>query len=315
MTDVTSYSYDSAKQELVSYDTPNIVRAKAQYAVKRGLGGSMFWELSTDKKGSDSLVGVSRSVFGTLDQSANHISFPDSKFDNLRKNFGGVNPPQSTTTKPTTTATPTSTKPTTTPSPTTTKTTTTPSPTTTSGGGSCSGVGAWSSGVAYTGGMKVTYSGRLWTAKWWTQAETRELPLLCLCLLVLRHHLVQLAVLRVCGPTAALAETRSRLHDTYSLLFAFHSRRRKAERYLLYDHCRCTQGLHMYLIRIRIQLYFSVPCSAFTCHKKDKRLRHTRLASSFHLLFPAHFKLLSFLLLVAVAILYRRKLTARLVLK
>ncbi|KAJ3484930.1 hypothetical protein NLJ89_g11943 [Agrocybe chaxingu] len=44
-TDVSSYSYDSAKRELVSYDTPNIVRLKAQYVNSKGLAGSMFWEV------------------------------------------------------------------------------------------------------------------------------------------------------------------------------------------------------------------------------------------------------------------------------
>ncbi|KAI3604594.1 glycoside hydrolase family 18 protein [Moniliophthora roreri] len=56
----------------------------------------------------------------------------------------------------------------------TTATTTTRTTTTTRGGGSggCSGVAAWSSAVAYTGGSQVTYNGHLWTAKWWTQADT-----------------------------------------------------------------------------------------------------------------------------------------------
>lgn len=45
-TDVTSYSYDFAKKELVSYDTPNIVKLKAQYINSQSLAGSMFWEVS-----------------------------------------------------------------------------------------------------------------------------------------------------------------------------------------------------------------------------------------------------------------------------
>lgn len=44
--DVSSYSYDSSKRELVSYDTPNIVKLKANYINSNGLGGSMFWEVS-----------------------------------------------------------------------------------------------------------------------------------------------------------------------------------------------------------------------------------------------------------------------------
>lgn len=46
MTDVTSYSYDAAKKELVSYDTPHIASLKAQYVQANGLAGSMFWDVS-----------------------------------------------------------------------------------------------------------------------------------------------------------------------------------------------------------------------------------------------------------------------------
>jgi chitinase len=64
-------------------------------------------------------------------------------------------PPTSTTTTTTTTSTP----------PTTTTTTTKPP-------AGCSGVAAWSSSIAYTGGQQVSYGGHLWQAKWWTQADT-----------------------------------------------------------------------------------------------------------------------------------------------
>ena len=47
MTDVTSYSYDASKGELVSYDTPHIATLKAQYVQSNGLSGSMFWDVST----------------------------------------------------------------------------------------------------------------------------------------------------------------------------------------------------------------------------------------------------------------------------
>lgn len=49
---VSSYSYDPSTKELVSYDTPDIVKLKAQYIVKKGLAGGMsifrfryFWLL------------------------------------------------------------------------------------------------------------------------------------------------------------------------------------------------------------------------------------------------------------------------------
>ncbi|PFH49204.1 carbohydrate-binding module family 5 protein [Amanita thiersii Skay4041] len=38
--------------------------------------------------------------------------------------------------------------------------------------GTCSGVAAWVSSVAYQGGQQVVYNSHLWTAKWWTQGET-----------------------------------------------------------------------------------------------------------------------------------------------
>lgn len=45
-TDISSYSYDASKKELVSYDTPNIATLKAQYVVTKGLAGQMFWDVS-----------------------------------------------------------------------------------------------------------------------------------------------------------------------------------------------------------------------------------------------------------------------------
>lgn len=156
-TDVTSYSYDSSSEEFVSYDTPNIVKMKAQYVNSKGLAGTMFWELSTDKVGADSLVGSSHSVLGALDTTQNHINYPDSTWDNIKNNMGQGG---SSSTTITTTMSSTST--------TSSTTTTTTSP---PGGGSCSGIAAWSSGVAYTGGQQVTYNGHLFTAKWWTQGD------------------------------------------------------------------------------------------------------------------------------------------------
>lgn len=49
MTDVTSYSYDSSKRELVTYDTPHIASIKAQYVRDNGLAGSMFWEVRVSR--------------------------------------------------------------------------------------------------------------------------------------------------------------------------------------------------------------------------------------------------------------------------
>ncbi|KZP07837.1 carbohydrate-binding module family 5 protein [Athelia psychrophila] len=56
--------------------------------------------------------------------------------------------------------------------PTSTTTSTSATSTPSGGSGSCSGVAAWSSSVAYTGGSQVTYNGDLWTAAYWTEADT-----------------------------------------------------------------------------------------------------------------------------------------------
>ena len=174
-TDVSSYSYDSSKQELVSYDTPDIAKLKAQYVEAQGLAGSMFWDvsgsllssyecamahirpqLSTDKTGDDSLVGTTANVYGSLDQTQNHISYPDSKWDNIKNNMGQGTGGGSTTTgsgSTSTSSTPTSTSST---SVTTTSTSATTTPT--SGSGACSGVAAWNSQSVYVGGQSATYS-------------------------------------------------------------------------------------------------------------------------------------------------------------
>ncbi|KAJ4489590.1 glycoside hydrolase family 18 protein [Lentinula edodes] len=57
------------------------------------------------------------------------------------------------------------------------QTTTTVTSTTTSASssptsGSCAGIAAWSSSVAYAGGSQVTYNGDLWTSLYWSQAST-----------------------------------------------------------------------------------------------------------------------------------------------
>jgi len=87
----------------------------------------------------------------------------DAGIKSILTNGGVAVPPVSTTTsKPATTSTPTSTSHST-------STTSTSKPPTT---GSCAGVAAWSSAVAYTGGAEVVYNGQLWTDKWWTEADT-----------------------------------------------------------------------------------------------------------------------------------------------
>jgi len=69
---------------MISYDTPAVARVKSRWAMKMGLGGAMFWEISMDKIGSESLVGTVVAEFGHLEESENHLSYPWSKYENLK---------------------------------------------------------------------------------------------------------------------------------------------------------------------------------------------------------------------------------------
>jgi chitinase len=82
-----TYSYDAGKKHLVSYDTPAMARMKAEGIKRHGLGGAMWWESSGDGVGERSLIGNVVSVFGNLDRRRNCLTYPQSKFENLRKGF------------------------------------------------------------------------------------------------------------------------------------------------------------------------------------------------------------------------------------
>ena len=51
-----AWSYDPVTRELISYDTPESARVKANYVQRRGLGGMVFWEGAGDKTGAGSLI-------------------------------------------------------------------------------------------------------------------------------------------------------------------------------------------------------------------------------------------------------------------
>jgi len=83
-----SYSYDSSKKLLISYDTKAMISTKKDYIISKGLGGGMFWEASGDRTGDASLMGT---VFnglkakGAMDTTQNTISYPASQYDNMKK--------------------------------------------------------------------------------------------------------------------------------------------------------------------------------------------------------------------------------------
>ena len=53
-----SWSYDTEKRLMVSYDTIELAKRKVEFIKKEKLGGAMWWESSGDKKGEESLIGT-----------------------------------------------------------------------------------------------------------------------------------------------------------------------------------------------------------------------------------------------------------------
>lgn len=88
-----SWSYDAEKRVVVSYDTKEAVRLKADFILERGLGGGMWWESSGDRAvGEGSLIeGFVEGVGGRerLEGMRNCLEYPESRFENLRKGFPG----------------------------------------------------------------------------------------------------------------------------------------------------------------------------------------------------------------------------------
>ena len=123
-------------------------------------------------------------VYGTLDQSQNHIHYPNSKFDNIRNNMGKGSGSSATSTSShkTTTTTHKSTT-------TTRKTTTTSHSATPTSSGQCSGVAAWNADTEYKPNAKVTYSKCLivWSCFGRTYRVVRWPPLDCERLLAQRY--------------------------------------------------------------------------------------------------------------------------------
>lgn len=89
-----TYSYDSENQILVSYDTAEMAKRKAQWIRKRGLGGGMWWESSADKQGVGSLIttvwkSLVEDGVASLKAVPNLLDYPESLYDNVKKGFPG----------------------------------------------------------------------------------------------------------------------------------------------------------------------------------------------------------------------------------
>lgn len=81
-----TYSYDSSTEELITYDTADMVATKVEYLLGKGLGGSMFWEASADRNDSQSLILTSFNSLGgssALDSTENLLSYPNSTYANI----------------------------------------------------------------------------------------------------------------------------------------------------------------------------------------------------------------------------------------
>nr|AIT18888.1 chitinase [Hirsutella thompsonii] len=79
------YSFDAGTKELISFDTPEMIKDKVSYLKNKNLGGSMFWEASGDRKDGGSLISTSYQALGGLDSTQNWLDYPDSRYDNIRK--------------------------------------------------------------------------------------------------------------------------------------------------------------------------------------------------------------------------------------
>lgn len=82
-----TYSYDKGKRQLVSYDTVEMAREKAEWVRRMGLGGAMWWESSGDGVGERSIISAVVGRLGRLDGGRNCVEYPESQFENLRKGF------------------------------------------------------------------------------------------------------------------------------------------------------------------------------------------------------------------------------------
>lgn len=85
--------YEPGSRTWTSFDSPQVAATKAQFIRNEGLAGAMYWELSGDYRSQDPsgqhapMVPGVASILGPLDQRPNCITYPFSKWENLRQGF------------------------------------------------------------------------------------------------------------------------------------------------------------------------------------------------------------------------------------
>lgn len=89
-----SYCFNPGDNTMVSYDTPELASKKVRFIEEHRLGGAMWWESSGDKPGAESLIGrvvgeLGGHGGGRMEWKENWLSYPESKYQNLRKGFPG----------------------------------------------------------------------------------------------------------------------------------------------------------------------------------------------------------------------------------
>ncbi|KAI8932217.1 hypothetical protein NX059_011096 [Plenodomus lindquistii] len=93
----SSWSWDAAKKEFVSFDTPKVSNWKTEYLKQEGLGGAWFWESSGDLPYSNEKSAM-RTVVKALGGernfkiNQNNLYYPRSKYDNIRNALNATAP-------------------------------------------------------------------------------------------------------------------------------------------------------------------------------------------------------------------------------
>ncbi|KAJ6782844.1 hypothetical protein PWT90_02843 [Aphanocladium album] len=83
---LAAYSYDPKERMLITYDNKESANLKAQYLMKKGLGGAVFWDASGDKPGNGSLISTLARSIWPLESSQNMLEYPKSEYANIRAN-------------------------------------------------------------------------------------------------------------------------------------------------------------------------------------------------------------------------------------